>query len=72
MDTRKTAPNGACAPFCRGEKDELTVSCVVGSAETNVAETLSDELRTKGSKWVFPQYELFIEHEPDDSEAVDA
>ncbi|TMW64018.1 hypothetical protein Poli38472_014135 [Pythium oligandrum] len=29
-----------------------------------------DTLRTKGSKWLFPQYEVEIEHEPDAGEAV--
>lgn len=29
-----------------------------------------DEVRTKGSKWVFPEYEMVIDHEPDSREAV--
>lgn len=28
------------------------------------------DVRTKGSKWLFPEYELEIEHEPDSREAV--
>ncbi|DAZ92708.1 TPA: hypothetical protein N0F65_012833 [Lagenidium giganteum] len=43
----------------------LETQTLVESDETK------DEIRTKGSKWVFPEYDMCIEHEPDSGEAVD-
>lgn len=45
-----------------------------GSAETGElvqSEAVQEQLRIGGSAWLFPEYALEIDHEPDASEAVD-
>ncbi|KAF1321187.1 Programmed cell death protein 2, partial [Globisporangium splendens] len=44
--------------------------CATCLQENKLIETGVEDLRAKGSKWVFPEYEMVIDHEPDAREAA--
>lgn len=48
------------------------LECSASTGKLIESDAAEERVRTKGTKWVFPEYELEIDHEPDASEAVDA
>ena len=51
----------------------IILCCVINSAQEKqivVSEEFSNALQSKGSKYVFPEYDIVIEHEPEISNAI--